>query len=189
MTSAGSFLGRLVAALDLAGVPHMVAGSFASTYHGVPRTTQDIDLVIEPTLQSLRDLLAALPDERYYVDATTAEQALRRRGQFNIIDLETAWKMDLIVRKNRPFSIEEFGRRQAAEILGVKTFIATPEDTVISKLEWAMASESERQLRDVAGVVAVAGADLDIEYTVRWVEELGLAAVWAKAQALAAPGG
>jgi hypothetical protein len=102
---AGAFLTRLTAKLADAGVPNMVVGSFASSYHGVPRS-QGLDLVIDPQAGSLHRFLADLPPEDYYADADAALDALRRRGQFNVIDMATAWKADLIVRKARRFSIE-----------------------------------------------------------------------------------
>lgn len=178
--SAGELLRRLVAKLDAAGVPYMVAGSFASTYHGVPRTTQDIDIVISPSTESLGLLLAALPEEEYYVDADVARDALRRRSQFNVIDMASGWKVDLIIRKERAFSIEELHRREPAEILGAHVYVATAEDSIVSKLEWAKQSESERQLRDVAGIVAARTNDLDFPYIQRWVTELQLAEQWLK---------
>ncbi len=156
----------------------MVAGSFASTYHGVPRSTQDIDVVIDPTPSSLEVFLASLPEEDYYVDADAAREAFRRRSQFNLIDMATGWKVDLIVRKSRPFSIEEFRRRQPAELLGTRVFVATAEDSILSKLEWAKLGDSERQLRDVAGIIAVRAGTLDFPYLERWIAELDLAEQW-----------
>lgn len=88
------------------------------------------------------------------------------------------WKADLIVRKRRVFSEVEFGRRVRASLLGMDLWIATAEDTIIAKLEWAKRASSDRQLRDVAGIVAVQGGDLDTAYIVRWVRRLGLADLW-----------
>jgi hypothetical protein len=90
--------------------------------------------------------------ERFYVDADVARDALRRRSMFNVIDMTTAWKVDLVIRKNRAFSIEELQRRSIETIVGVDAPTATAEDTIIAKLEWAKAGSSERQLRDVAGI-------------------------------------
>ena len=177
MTGAGDFLARLASKLRDAGIPYMLTGSFASTYHGTPRTTQDLDLVIDPRPASLRALLASLSQDEYYVSEPAAIDALQRRGQFNVIDLVTGWKADLIVRKDRDFSREEFGRRQAGRVLDTPVFVATAEDTVLAKLEWARKGESERQLRDVAGVLAVS-TDLDIEYIERWAGRLGLRELW-----------
>ena len=88
----------------------MVVGSFASSFHGVPRSSRDLDVVIDPDPTSLQRLLADLPAVEYYVDPETALDALKRRSQFNVIDIGTAWKADLIIRRARPFSIEEMRR-------------------------------------------------------------------------------
>ena len=176
---AGTFLARLAGKLAAAGVPNMVVGSFASSFHGVPRSSQDLDLVIDPRPDSLRRFLADLPPAEYYADADAALDALQRRGQFNVIDMATAWKADLIVRKARPFSIEEMRRRMEGDLLGARVFVASAEDTLISKLEWAMqGGGSELQLRDVSGILQLRGNDLDTAYIKRWVAELGLENMW-----------
>jgi hypothetical protein len=172
----------MAAHLDAAGIPYMVAGSFASTYHGVPRSTQDIDIIIDPTGASLAALLATLPEADYYVDYDAAKDALRRRSTFNVIDLATGWKIDLIIRKARPFSMEEMRRRQRGELFGATVAIATAEDAIVAKLEWAKLGDSERQLRDVAGVLAVRAATLDVAYIETWVTDLGLEEQWARAR-------
>ncbi len=179
MSDLGAFLARLVAALDGAGIPHMIAGSFASTLHGVPRTTQDIDVVIDPTRSSLETLLTSLPAAAYYVSGEAARDALARRGMFNVIDLATGWKADLVVRKARTFSVTELTRRVRRRMLDVDVFVATPEDTILSKLEWSkLSGGSERQLRDVAGIVEVHGVALDHEYIEHWAAELGVTEAW-----------
>lgn len=178
----GSLLAAIVTVLDAIGIAHMVVGSFASTFHGVPRTTQDLDLVIDPSEQQLDLLLAALPSDRFYVDPDVARDALRRRTMFNVIEMSTAWKLDLVIRKARPFSLEEMRRREVVTILTFAVNIATAEDTIISKLEWSKASGSERQLDDVAGILRVRGDNLDRAYIQRWVGELGVEAEWQLAQ-------
>jgi hypothetical protein len=177
--SAADSLRRLVDALDLAEIDYMLGGSFASTYHGAPRTTHDVDVVAVLDRAALPRLLERFPDDAYYVSADAARDAVRRRGQFNVIDFASGWKADIIVRKDRAFSREELGRRVRANILGVDTWIASAEDVVISKLEWAKkGGGSERQLRDVRGVLDQRGPDLDAVYIARWVDALGLQAEW-----------
>lgn len=179
--AAGAFLRRLSAKLRDAGVPHMVVGSFASSFHGVPRSSQDLDLVIDPQPSSLAGFLASLPPNEYYADVDAARDALARRSQFNVIDMATAWKADLIVRKARPFSVEELRRRQEAELLGTHVPVASAEDTLLAKLEWAkQGGGSELQLRDAAGVLEVRGAALDTAYIERWVADLGLEDLWSR---------
>jgi hypothetical protein len=185
MSDVEDLLKRLVAATSHAGVPFMIAGSFASTVHGLPRTTQDLDVVIDPSdgiaLDALVDALLA---DEFYVDADTARDALRSRSMFNAID-RSAWKIDFILRKGRPFSIEEFSRRTALQILGVPVFVASPEDTIIAKLEWSMQSGgSERQRGDVAGILATMGTELDRGYIERWILALDVETEWRAAQGL-----
>lgn len=168
-----------IAHLERAGVPYMVTGSLASAYHGEPRATRDLDVVIDPAPASLERLVASLEASGYLVDRDAAFAALRDRTQFNAIG-RNATKIDFVIRRARPFSIEEFGRRRPADLLGTPGFIASVEDMVIAKLEWATATESERQLRDVGGMLAVAGDALDREYVERWVDALGLRAAWSQ---------
>ena len=103
---------------------------------------------------------------------------------FNIIDMNTAWKVDLIVRKDRAFSIEELRRRAPAQISDVQVPAATAEDTIISKLEWSKTSNSERQLVDVAGILRVRSTNLDLDYIERWVVALDLRPQWDHARGL-----
>jgi len=181
----GGLLRTIVAALEAARIPHMVVGSFASTAHGEPRTTRDLDLVIDPSLDQLNRVIGALDPERFYVDPDVARDALRRRSMFNVIEIATGWKLDLVIRKARPFSIEEMQRRTITKILGMDVPTATAEDTIIAKLEWAKLGASDRQLEDVAGILRVRGAELDLDYIERWVTELGLAEPWRRARAAA----
>lgn len=184
-TELSGLLDRLVRLLDASGVPFMIAGSFASTAHGMPRTTQDVDLVIDPPGPAELDaLVSAMAPGEYYVDADAARDALKRRSVFNVIDLASGWKVDFIVRKDRAFSREEFSRRMRLTLLDVPVFVASPEDTIVAKLEWSkQAGGSERQRRDVAGILATAGSSLDRDYVERWVHDLGLLEEWRAAQA------
>jgi hypothetical protein len=178
--SAGDLLREVVRALDDAGIPHMLVGSFASTSHGAPRATQDIDIVIDPAPEALDRFLAAFgPD--VYVDPS-AREAVANRDQFNLIDTTTGWKIDLIIRKDRPFSREEFSRRSRSRALDVDVYIATAEDTVLAKLEWASMGGSDRQVGDAATVLAVRGDDLDHDYLDRWAAVLGVSDLLVRAR-------
>lgn len=181
------FLRDLIEALDGAAIPYMLTGSFASAFHGRPRATQNIDLVVELTPRSLESLLDTLGSERFYASREVADEALRTQRQFNVIDMTSGWKADLIVRKQREFSEVEFGRRVRAFLLGMDVWIATAEDTIIAKLEWATRANSDRQLRDVAGIVAVQGGDLDTAYVEHWIGRLGLEEFWERIEGERSP--
>jgi hypothetical protein len=154
----------------------MVTGSLASSYHGEPRATRDADIVIDPGPEALDRLTAALLDAGFYVDRDVAREALIDRSQFNAIGVD-AMKVDFMIRRDRPFSIEEFRRRQPADLLGTPGFLATAEDVILAKLEWAKATGSDRQLDDVAGIVTIAGG-LDLSYVDRWAVALGVEDAW-----------
>lgn len=171
-------IARVVAALTKANVPYMLTGSLASSLHGIPRSTQDIDIVIATDRPGLERLLGQFPEAEFYVSRDAAMQALRLTSLFNVIELASGWKIDFILRKARDFSHVEFERRMAAEALGISIHVATPEDVVLAKLEWAKRSESEKQLEDAAGVLESQGDRLDRAYLARWVGELGLEAQW-----------
>lgn len=168
------FLSRLIAALDSAGIEHMISGSLGSSAHGEPRATNDADLVVVATGQQIDDLIKTLGNE-WYVSRDAAMDALQRRSMFIVIDRVSGWKADLILRKDRPYSAEEFGRRIKGEAAGVAAYFATPEDIILSKLEWSAAAESERQFRDALGVAVVQWETLDKSYLRQWASELGVA--------------
>lgn len=181
----GEFLRRVTAALDLNGVPYMLTGSVASSMYGIPRATNDIDIVVAPTREQLLSLVQMLQRVGLTVDEDSALTALRRCGQFNIIDFPRGLKVDLIVRKEREFSTTEFERRETHEVEGTRLTIATPEDVLIAKLEWSRLGDSERQLEDAAGIVKMQGETLDFSYVERWVTVLDLRDQWLAVQAKA----
>lgn len=170
-------LSTVVGFLESSSVPYMVTGSVASSYHGEPRATRDLDIVIDPDLPALERLVGDLLANGQYVDRGAALDAFMRQSQFNAI-MDDAVKVDFIVRRHRPFSTAEFERRRPADLLGTPAFVASAEDTIIAKLEWAATTESERQLRDVGSMVAIGGDRLDRAYIERWVTELGLDSAW-----------
>ena len=145
----------------------------------------DVDLVIDATPAQLRALIDGLPTGTWYASLEAALEAKGTESQFNLIDLETGWKVDLIIRKSRPFSRVEFDRRLVIEFEGSRLAVATVEDIILAKLEWAKLGESARQLEDVAELLRVRSADLDRPYLERWIAELGVAPQWAAANRLA----
>lgn len=174
----GELLAIVIGLLERGQIPYMVTGSLASSYHGEPRATQDADVVIDPTPAGLDVLVEGLVAAGFYVDRDVARSSLAERSQFNAIGPD-AMKVDFIIRRDRPFSVEELSRRRPADLLGTNGFVATAEDVVLAKLEWAAASDSERQLEDAVGVLAVS-TGLDLAYIDRWSRILGVEHEWQK---------
>jgi hypothetical protein len=175
MTTQKDFLSRLIALLDQGEIPYMIVGSLGSSFYGRPRATQDVDLVIDPSKDQFGFLLSLLEREGYYVSRHAAREALRRRAMFNVIDVEAGWKADLIVRKDRAFSGEEFQRRLCVDLGGQKWWLVSPEDAILSKLEWAKGRESEVQYADALAVAVAHLGRLDLQHLKKWAQELGVA--------------
>ena len=179
-----SLLTLVVGILQDREIPYMLTGSLASSYHGAPRSTKDIDLVVDGSREAFESLAGPLRDAGLYVSEEAIREAVSTRGMFNAIDPETGWKVDFIVRKDRPFSVHEFANRVETHYLGLALSVARAEDVVVAKLEWAKLADSERQLRDVAEILSVQEEDLDLPEVVEWVEQLSLLPQWEEAQAL-----
>jgi len=171
MTSQKEFLKSVVENLQKAGIAYVICGSIAASFYGVERSTQDADIIIDPTEEQLANFLKLLGDA-YYVSSDAVFEALKQRTMFNIIDVENAWKADLIIRKKTDFYTEEFHRKRKEKLLGEDLYILSPEDIILSKLEWAKNNQSEQQFRDALGVAVTQWANLELAYLHKWAEQL-----------------
>ena len=163
----------VVEALERSKIAYMICGSLASSLYGRARATNDVDVVIDPTTKQLDEFLRCVP-EPYYVSPEAATDALARRGMFNAVDPPVGAKVDLVIRKERSFSVQELSRRRRLSFTSGTAFFASPEDVILSKLEWAGLGGSDRQLDDAAHVVRVQGSALDVDYLRRWANDLGV---------------
>jgi hypothetical protein len=179
-----SLLRELCLALNAAKIPFMITGSMAASWHGAGRATLDVDLIIDPSPTQLDALMAALERPGLYVEPESARRARDDRTMFNIIDINTGWKADLIFRKEREFSQVEFDRRVAGQLDDVPIWVTAVEDLILAKLEWAHLGGSTRQLEDVASLLAVSGPSLDTSHVERWAARLGVTAEWRAASRL-----
>ncbi|MEO0124439.1 MAG: hypothetical protein ABIL69_10615 [candidate division WOR-3 bacterium] len=154
-------------------IEYMITGSFASNLHGVPRATFDADVVIKTSVNALGDFLNEIRKE-FYIEYESPQEILTQQKIFNIIHYKTGFKFDIIPIKNRRYSEVEFERRQEAEFLGLRCWFASPEDTVLTKLEWAKSGNSERQFNDALGIAKIQKENLDWEYLNKWASELSV---------------
>jgi hypothetical protein len=173
VSSQAAFFTEVIRLLKKAKIPCMVCGSLASSVHGRPRSTIDIDFVIDPNSEQLEAFIAAVP-EGWYVSLEAARGALTQQSMFNVVDAASGWKADFIVRKDRPFSRAEFQRRQKVRIFRRSVDVAAAEDVILSKLEWSKDAGSERQYGDALGVAQLRGEQLDRTYLQKWAKDLGV---------------
>jgi hypothetical protein len=166
------FLKIIATRLADARVPYMLTGSLAMAMYAEPRMTRDIDIVIE-YLPSEAPRIARLFDDISYVDAEMIEEAARHESMFNILHSEWIIKADFIARKSGEYRALEFSRRREVDVEGVPIAVVSPEDLVLSKLDWARESPSELQMRDVRAILD-AVSDLDRVYLHQWATRLGL---------------
>ena len=179
-----NLLPRIVGVLDAVGVPYMIAGSVASNVHGTERPRSDLDIVIDPDAATLEALVDALPRAEYHGSADAGREALRARTSFTVVDFATATRIDLIVKKDRPFSHGEMARRVRVELHGCSVYVVSAEDTIVAELEWSKEQGgAATQIRNAASILARQGDALDRAYVERWVAELGLTEEWAMASA------
>jgi hypothetical protein len=171
--------------LERLGIPYLAAGSLASSVHGEPRSTNDVDLVVD-LAGHVAGLLRALGD-RYYVSADAVGEATRTGGTFNLIHLATAVKVDVFVSRDDPFDAERLARRTQVRIgpdEGDVLKVDTAEHTILRKLEWYRRGDevSERQWRDVLGVLRAQPTGLDWDRLAAWAARLGVADLLARAR-------
>ncbi len=156
-------------------------GSFASAYQSSPRSTADLEGVIEATFEQLKPLLGSLQASDYYAELDAALDAPRHESLFNVLDNRNGWKIDFML-KSRPFDREEFRRRVPAKLFDIQLFVASAEDVIISKLEWSKLGGSQRQIEGVAPVLGAQWKTLDQAYLSRWIGGLQLQEQWSVAK-------
>ena len=169
---------RIAQEFERFNIRYLVGGSLASSLHGIPRATQDVDMVAEITDEHIPELLKALEQE-FYIDTEMIREAIQRRSSFNVIHLATMFKVDIFILKSDVASQEEMARReryQISETSEQKLFLASAEDVVVHKLYWYQLSGgiSERQWSDVLGVLQVQQEQLDRTYLERAAQQRGV---------------
>jgi len=176
----------VVEALDDLRIPYMLTGSYASSIHGQPRATHDIDLVVAMSSEeAARELVARFPEPEYYVSEEAAIHATRSVGMFNLIDTQSGDKVDFWVLSNSSCDRARLARRVSMQLLGRMVWVLSPEDVIIQKLDWARQSGgSAKQMEDARQVLAMQRESLDMNYIEEWVYLLDLASYWNELRSL-----
>ncbi len=178
---------HVIGILENLEVRYHLGGSFASAIHGVPRQTMDADLVVDLNAGTVALLIDRLRDQ-FYVDLDVAREAVLRHRSFNAIHLATGFKIDFFAKGTGKFDELELERSQPIQISAdppISAMVKTAEDTILRKLQWYRIGEevSDRQWRDVLGVLMAVGQDLDWHYLRHWAMKLGVADLLKRATA------
>ena len=184
----------IIEILESLPVPYFLGGSLASSFHGVPRATLDADLVaaLEPRhTDTFLNALMSLGDA-YYADPDSIRKAIVAHGHFNLLHLDSMFKVDVFVCGTRPYDriqLERRSRQILAEDSTREVFLPAPEDLILAKLEWYRAGgeTSDRQWQDILGVLRRQGDRLDRAYLDRWAGVLGVASLLDRAFGASCP--
>jgi hypothetical protein len=165
--------------LENLGIPYLIGGSLAGTLHGMIRTTQDSDIITEMRPEHIQRFISSLENE-FFIDEEMIADAIRRNSSFNILHRDTMFKVDVFIPSPNPFQKSQFARaqRQAFELeKEMSAKFASAEDTILSKLEWYRlgGETSERQWRDILGVLKTRAGEPDLEYMKKWAKDLNVA--------------
>ena len=172
--------------LEQLGLRYFVTGSVATIFYGEPRFTNDIDIVVDLPSSRISDFCRAFPSEDFYVSEEAVRRAISRKGQFNVIHPASGLKVDVMIPSEDAFNRSRFARiRRLRPASDFDTAFASPEDVILKKLEYYREGGSEKHLRDIAGVLKISGAQIDLTYIDEWASRLELSEVWAKARAAA----
>ncbi|MBP8856582.1 MAG: hypothetical protein KBG60_01090 [Anaerolineaceae bacterium] len=176
---------KVVAVFNRLGISYFIGGSLASAVYGMARATMDADLVADIHPSQVPALVSALEGE-FFTDAEMIQDAVEHVSSFNLIHLETMFKVDVFILKQHPFDQNQMERRISqviGERPGEEAFFSTAEDIILAKLVWYRAGgeASERQWRDVMGVLNLQGDRLDFEYLQNWAGMLGVQDILRKA--------
>jgi len=165
--------------LEQLDITYFVVGSLASMAYGEPRSTLDIDIVIDPTEAQLKSLLEGYPDNDFYVSHEAARTALKQRSQFNVIRPDSGNKIDFMIARGDAWSKEQIaGRRRLKLLPDREGFAARVEDVILGKLAYFKEGGSEKHLRDIGGILKMSAGRIDQSYIDRWIHDLDLRNEW-----------
>ena len=176
---------QVIEALEALNVPYLIGGSFAAAVYGVARMTADADLVADVHFEHIDPLVSRLGTD-FYLDVESMREAIRQHSSFSFIHLKTMFKVDVFIPKHRPYSQMQLNRR-VRQSLSIEieqlAYFSSAEDSVLSKLEWyRLGNEvSDRQWRDILGMIKTQGERLDFAYLRQWAAALNVADLLEKA--------
>jgi hypothetical protein len=172
-------LNRLLTLLNENHIDYMVTGSIVSSLQGEPRSTHDVDIVVNIKISTIPELISAFPPPQYYLDANSIKEAIVYKSMFNLLDTTEGDKIDCWILTDEPFDLSRFERKYEENVFGFQMKISMPEDTILAKLKWAkLSGGSEKQFTDSLRVYEVQYGNLDFNYLDNWAKRLQVNELW-----------
>lgn len=163
-------LQRVCRSLDENNIPYMISGSIALNIYTIPRMTRDIDIVIELTENRVDEFTALFPDS--YFDKNAIKDEIKRQGMFNIIDHQTGFKIDFIIRKETEYFKQAFENRQRINELDTYIYVISLDDLIIAKIIWIQDYQSEKQIMDIENLLI--NPEINMDYIKKWCKKMNL---------------
>ena len=174
-----SLLRQAARVLQTLGISHFVTGSQATIVYGEPRFTNDVDIVLELTVDRVPDFLRSFQRDDFYLSESAVRSAVERRGMFNLIDSTSGGNIDFVVAKNSDFDQSRFARIRKLEFSPTEmVMLASPEDVILKKMQWFKKDQSDRHVRDILGVLRIQNDSIDFPYIESWLEKLAVTEIW-----------
>jgi predicted nucleotidyltransferase len=174
-------LNKVIGNLNKHDIAYMLTGSIVSSIQGEPRTTHDIDILIELRQNDIPVLVQCFTGERYFLDEESVVDAVKKKQMFNLIDTIEGDKIDFYILPESEYELNRFKRKIQIHILGLNVYISTPEDTIISKLRWCkLSGNSQKQFIDAKNVYKNQMNNLDLHYIKQWIGKLELTTLFEK---------
>ncbi len=181
-------LKKTISILDNAQIDYMLTGSIVSSMQGEPRSTHDIDIIISIGPSQVDKLIKAFEGTDFFISEQAVIEAIKQKQMFNVIDTNSAQKVDFWILTDEPFDKSRFERKIVEEFERIRLKVSKPEDTILAKLRWAkLSGGSEKQYIDALRVYEVQCGNMDFDYIQKWAKILDVTDLWSKMQTEAKP--
>ncbi|MCK6629215.1 MAG: hypothetical protein L6R45_29070 [Anaerolineae bacterium] len=172
-------LKKVIQVLEAGAIEYMITGSIVSSLQGEPRSTHDIDILINIQPSAASKLARAFPPPDFYLDEEAILEAINQQSMFNLIDITTGDKIDFWILTREPFDQSRFSRRYVESFMNFDLQVSSPEDTILAKLRWAkLAGGSEKQFTDALRIYEIQFERLDVGYLEQWTKKLKVDELW-----------
>ncbi len=173
-----SLMRQAATVLQSMSVPYFVTGSVASMRYGENRLTQDIDIVADLKSEQAEAFCEKFPEPEFYCWLPTLKEAIARQRIFNLLEIKTGLKVDLIIVPLTDYNISRFARRRSLPVRDSQIDYASPEDVIIKKLDYYRKSGSEKHIRDICSMLKSLKWQLELDYVDRWTHEFKTYDIW-----------